>query len=120
MFARDGLQQAELRINPPEMGPIGVQIEIDGRDARVNFHAGMAATRILERALPELAAALRSEGLTLAGGGVFDGSAAARQPSRATRPPGARGGGTGDDMPSGPAGHWRCACAGRARSLRLS
>lgn len=103
VFARDGLQQAELRINPPEMGPIGVQIEIDGRDARVNFHAGMAATReVLERALPELAAALRSEGLTLAGGGVFDGSASARQPSRDQAAGGApRGGGTGDDMPSG-------------------
>ena len=73
LFARDGLQQAELRLNPPEMGPIGVQIEISGSDARVNFHAGQAVTRdAIERALPELAAALRGEGLTLTGGGVFD------------------------------------------------
>lgn len=73
VFARDGVQQAELRLNPPEMGPIGVQIELVGNDARINFHAAQAQTReIIERALPELAGALRHEGLTLAGGGVFD------------------------------------------------
>lgn len=73
VFARDGMQQAELRLNPPEMGPIGVQIELVGNDARINFHAAQADTReVIERALPELAGALRDEGLTLAGGGVFD------------------------------------------------
>lgn len=73
LFARDGVQQAELRLNPPETGPIGVQIEIVGSDARVNFHAAQAVTReAIERALPELAAALRGEGLTLTGGSVSD------------------------------------------------
>ncbi|HRI17311.1 MAG TPA: flagellar hook-length control protein FliK [Burkholderiaceae bacterium] len=73
LFARDGMQQAELRLNPPETGPIGVQIEIVGNDARVNFHAAQALTReAIERALPELAAALRDEGLTLTGGSVSD------------------------------------------------
>lgn len=79
IFARDGVQQAELRLNPPEMGPIGVQIDVVGNDARIHFHAAQAATReIIERALPELAGALRSEGLTLTGGGVSDRPADAR------------------------------------------
>jgi flagellar hook-length control protein FliK len=86
LFARDGLQQAELRLNPAEMGPIGVQIEIAGNEARINFSAEQAPTRdAIERALPELAAALRGEGLTLAGGGVFDRPAGSRDgtPARA-------------------------------------
>ncbi len=38
----------------------------------MNFHAQHAATReVLERSLPDLAAALQAQGLTLSGGGVF-------------------------------------------------
>lgn len=72
LFARDGLAQAELRLTPAEMGPIRVHIAIDGAQARVDFAADSAATRqVIERAMPELASALREQGLTLAGGGVF-------------------------------------------------
>lgn len=91
LFARDGLQQAELRLNPAEMGPIGVQIDIAGNEARINFNAGQATTRdAIERALPELAAALRGEGLTLAGGGVFDRPPGAREGTSARASPGTR------------------------------
>lgn len=72
VFARNGLAHAELQLTPAEMGPIRVQIAIDGAHARVDFAADSAATRqVIERGLPELASALREQGLTLAGGGVF-------------------------------------------------
>jgi flagellar hook-length control protein FliK len=102
VFTRDGLEQAELHLNPPEMGPIGVQIELDGKDARISFHAVQAATRdVIERALPDLAAALSAQGLTLAGGGVFDRPADARaQPGRDATTRSATGDG---DARSGPA-----------------
>ncbi|MBP6776079.1 MAG: flagellar hook-length control protein FliK, partial [Piscinibacter sp.] len=105
LFARDGLQQAELRLNPAEMGPIGVQIEIAGNEARINFNAGQATTRdAIERALPELAAALRGEGLTLAGGGVFDRPPGAREGTPARANPGTRrvGGGRVVALPAAP------------------
>jgi flagellar hook-length control protein FliK len=71
VLARDGIQQAELHLNPAEMGPISVQIALDGTQAQVNFGADVAATReILENGLPELAASLRDAGFTLSGGGV--------------------------------------------------
>lgn len=71
VLARDGVQQAELHLNPAEMGPISVQIALDGTQAQVNFGADSAATRqIIEGGLPELAAALRDAGFTLSGGGV--------------------------------------------------
>lgn len=72
VLARDGIERAEIRLNPAEMGPVAVQILIDGSQARVEFTADQAVTRqALESSLPQLAAALREAGLTLSGGGVF-------------------------------------------------
>ena len=71
VLARDGVQQAELHLNPTEMGPVSVQIVMDGTQARIDFGADVAATRhAIEAGLPELASALRDAGFTLAGGGV--------------------------------------------------
>lgn len=71
VLVRGGVQQAELHLNPAEMGPISVQIALDGNQAQVNFGADSATTRqIIENGLPELAAALRDAGFTLSGGGV--------------------------------------------------
>jgi flagellar hook-length control protein FliK len=72
LMAIDGIQHAELQLNPADMGPVAVQIVVDGSQAQVSFHAAQAETRqALEQSLPELAAALQGQGLTLAGGGVF-------------------------------------------------
>jgi flagellar hook-length control protein FliK len=72
VLASDGVQQAELHLNPAEMGPVSINIQLDGQQAQVEFHAQHQATReVLERSLPELAAALRDAGMTLSGGGVF-------------------------------------------------
>jgi flagellar hook-length control protein FliK len=71
VLARDGVQHAELHLNPADMGPVSVQIALDGNRAQVDFGAASAATRqAIEAGLPELAAALRDAGFTLAGGGV--------------------------------------------------
>jgi len=75
-FVEDGVHQASLTLNPAEMGPVAVRIQLDGSQARIDFAADVAATRgAIESSLPTLAAALADSGLTLAGGGVFDGSA---------------------------------------------
>jgi flagellar hook-length control protein FliK len=72
LLAVDGIQQAELQLNPADMGPVAVQITVDGNQAQVSFHALQAETRqALEQSLPDLAAALQGQGLTLSGGGVF-------------------------------------------------
>ncbi len=75
-LVRDGLQHAQLSLNPAEMGPVTVQIVLDGREARIDFRADLALTRnAIEASLPVLAAALDESGLRLAGGGVHDGQA---------------------------------------------
>jgi flagellar hook-length control protein FliK len=71
LLARDGVQTAELHLNPKEMGPVSIQIVMDGTQARVDFGADVAATRAaIEASMPELATALLDAGFTLAGGGV--------------------------------------------------
>ena len=71
VLVADGVQHAELQLNPAEMGPVSVQIVIDGTRAHVDFGADLAATRqAIEAGLPQLAGALSDAGFTLTGGGV--------------------------------------------------
>lgn len=84
LLAADGVQQAQLHLNPAEMGPVSVQIVVEGQQAQISFHSDQADTRaVLENSLPELAAALRESGLTLSGGGVFQ---QARNPEEQPQP----------------------------------
>jgi flagellar hook-length control protein FliK len=71
LLARGGVQHAELHLNPADMGPVSIRIELEGSDALVRFGADLAETRqAIESGLPELASALREAGFTLCGGGV--------------------------------------------------
>ena len=93
VLARDGVQHAELHLNPTDMGPISVQIALEGTRAQVDFGADSFATRqIIESGLPELASARRDAGFTLAGGGVSqlargqqDREGGERQPGQSSR-----------------------------------
>ena len=73
MFLRGGVQHARLQLHPAELGPLTVQIQLDGAAAQVRLAAEHPLTRqALEQAMPTLASALRESGLTLTGGGVFE------------------------------------------------
>ncbi len=72
-FARNGALHAQLHLNPADMGPVTVQIALDGQHAQVHLAAEHALTRqALEQAMPQLASSLREAGLMLSGGGVFE------------------------------------------------
>jgi flagellar hook-length control protein FliK len=106
-WVRDGVPEARLRMNPAEMGPVTVHIAVDGAMARIEFTADVAATRAaLEQGLPDLAAALRNDGLTLAGGGVFDqprGRGSDTAPAAPPTGPGRAGEGAPAGVAEGPA-----------------
>jgi flagellar hook-length control protein FliK len=71
--ASNGPMTAELRLNPAEMGPVHIRIELDGQNAMVDFSAAHQLTReAIEASLPLLSGAMESAGLTLSGGGVSD------------------------------------------------
>lgn len=94
VLARDGIQHAELHLNPTDMGPVSVNIVMDGTQARVDFGADVAATRhAIEAGLPELASALQDAGFTLTGGGVSQ--QASQQQSSSGRGDGSGGDGNG-------------------------
>lgn len=96
VLAAEGVQRAELHLNPAEMGPVQVQIVVDGQQAQVSFMSDQAETRaVLERGLPELASALRDSGLTLSGGGVFQQPREQRDPSAQQQSGEAQGRGPG-------------------------
>jgi flagellar hook-length control protein FliK len=70
-FSLDGVQEAQLHLNPAELGPIQVRIALDGTQARIDFGAATDSTRaLLEQALPALAEALQADGLQLAASSV--------------------------------------------------
>jgi flagellar hook-length control protein FliK len=59
-------QVAELRLNPPELGPVEVKVRTDEDGVRLSFAAGNAAVReALEAAAPRLREMFLAEGLRL-------------------------------------------------------
>lgn len=58
---------AEIRINPPELGPIDVRVNVSGDQVSVALNSQFAVVReALEAALPRLRELLESQGLNLA------------------------------------------------------
>jgi flagellar hook-length control protein FliK len=97
VLAQGGVEHAELHLNPAEMGPVSVQIVMEGTQARIDFGADTAATRqAIEASLPELASALREAGLTLSGGGVSQHSRSRQDMADAQGAAGVRGKLSGD------------------------
>lgn len=102
IMAKDGEHTAQLRLDPPELGPLEVRLSM-ARDrdgvAHAQFVSPHAAVRdALEAALPQLRAVLADNGITLGQASVGEGFARsdARQPQR----PGGNSGGdhqTGDE-----------------------
>jgi flagellar hook-length control protein FliK len=92
LWVKDGVQEARLQLHPAELGPVTVQIALDGQAAHIDFTAAVAATReSIEQSLPALAAALRESGFTLAGGGVFGRSGQGTSDQGRERAPEGRG-----------------------------
>jgi flagellar hook-length control protein FliK len=66
-MAREGVQQASLKLNPANMGPVEVKLHMHHDQATINFIAQHAATRdALEQALPRLRESFQENGMELA------------------------------------------------------
>lgn len=65
-MAREGVQQAELRLNPAHLGPVEVRLSMQNEQTSVTFIASNAAARdALEQALPRLRESFAENGLAL-------------------------------------------------------
>ena len=117
VFLRDGVQQARLHLHPAELGPLTVQIQLDGASAQVRLAAEHPLTRqALEQAMPTLASTLRESGLTLTGGGVFEQPANQQQPD-ARAPGGSRADGARSTAADNPGHDAADAAAAPLRTL---
>lgn len=69
-----GLQTAELRVSPEELGPISVRISLDRNEASVTFVAVHPQVReVIEQALPQLRDSMQQAGLQLGEASVSGG-----------------------------------------------
>ena len=79
LSVRDRVQQAEIRIDPAELGPITLRLSLDGDSTILSFAVTHPDTRMaLEANLPRLKEAFEAAGLQLADASVSDGRAQAQ------------------------------------------
>ncbi|MEZ5602632.1 MAG: flagellar hook-length control protein FliK [Burkholderiaceae bacterium] len=75
-LALRGIEQAEIVLNPRDLGPVRIELSLNGEAARIAFSAAQPETRhAIEQTLPVLKDLLASNGLMLAGASVSDGRA---------------------------------------------
>jgi flagellar hook-length control protein FliK len=88
----DGHHELTLDLRPPELGPIRVEVTIEGGTVHLSLHAGDAATGdLLHQAMPDLRAALAEAGLVAGHLGVGSGEQDAGHRARPAAPePGER------------------------------
>jgi flagellar hook-length control protein FliK len=96
VWMKGGVQHAEVQLNPQDLGPIRVKIEMDGAQARVQMSADVQSTRdALQQAMPQLSEQLGQVGLSLSGGGVSDQPAFQQAQAQANADGGSGGGRSG-------------------------
>ncbi len=65
-MAKEGIQQAEMKMNPANLGPVEVKLHVQNEQASVTFLAQHSTTRdALEQALPKLRDSFAENGIQL-------------------------------------------------------
>ena len=79
-LVKEGVPQAEVRLNPPHLGPVEIKITLNDDQASVTFMAQHQSVRdVIEAALPRLRDMLNQSGMQLADASVMGQSANGRQ-----------------------------------------
>ncbi|MGE4800022.1 flagellar hook-length control protein FliK [Yersinia hibernica] len=66
MFSRNGQQNAELRLNPQELGALQISLKIEDNQAQLHFASAHSQVRAaIEAAMPSLRTALAESGIEL-------------------------------------------------------
>lgn len=76
LLGTTGIERAEIRLQPRELGPVRVELSMSGESTRIAFSAVQPETRqAIEQSLPILKDLLAERGLTLGEASVSDGHA---------------------------------------------
>ncbi|MBI5918508.1 MAG: flagellar hook-length control protein FliK [Nitrosomonadales bacterium] len=84
--ATQNLQSAELHLNPPQLGPLDVVINVNGDQATAQFSSPHAAVReAIEQAMPKLREMMADNGITLGNTTVSDQGRQGNQDANSSR-----------------------------------
>ncbi|MFQ6370325.1 flagellar hook-length control protein FliK [Shewanella sp. YIC-542] len=73
-MVNNGIQHAEIRLDPPDLGAMTVKLQVQGEHTQVQFHVTQTHTReLLEQSMPRLRDLLQQQGMQLADGQVSQG-----------------------------------------------
>ncbi len=87
-LSKTGVQSAELTLQPANLGPVSVSIQMNGVQASLAITASHETTRVaLQNALPHLNQLFAQNGLQLMGAQVGDGSQYQNNPGQQQRAP---------------------------------
>ena len=79
-MVKEGMPQAEIRLNPPHLGPVDIKISMTDDQTSVTFVAQHQSVRdVIEAALPRLREMLNQNGMQLADAAVADQSSGRQQ-----------------------------------------
>lgn len=85
-MVRRGDQQVDMRLNPADLGPLSISLNLSDGGVQVQFQSAHASVRAaVEQALPQLQTVLAAQGLALGEASVNDGASrqtAGEQPRR--------------------------------------
>ncbi len=82
------MQEAEIRVNPPELGPLAIRMSLHQNQTSVMFFCHEAVVReAIENALPRLREMLDSQGISLNQAQVFDQASARQQANSGEQSP---------------------------------
>lgn len=80
IMVSQGIHQAEIRLDPPELGHMLVKVQVHGEQTQVQFHVAQAQTRdVVEQAIPRLRELLQEQGMQLADSHVSQGDQGQRR-----------------------------------------
>ncbi|QSX32719.1 flagellar hook-length control protein FliK [Shewanella avicenniae] len=66
-MVKDGIQHAEIRLDPPELGSMTVKVQVRGDHTQVQFHVTQTQAKdLIDQAMPRLRDMLQQQGMNLA------------------------------------------------------
>lgn len=79
-MVKDGIQHAEIRLDPPELGSMTVKLQVRGDHTQVQFHVTQTQAKdLIEQAMPRLRDLMQQQGMNLTDSQVSYGGGSGQQ-----------------------------------------
>ncbi|WP_417762048.1 flagellar hook-length control protein FliK [Shewanella sp.] len=97
-MVKDGIQHAEIRLDPPELGSMTVKLQVRGDHTQVQFHVTQTQAKdLIEQAMPRLRDLMQQQGMNLTDSQVSYGGGSGQQAQGEEQAENGTGYASGDD-----------------------